>query len=145
MRQDISPALTNAAALFGRVALAIVFLPAGLMKIADYAGTAGYMASAGMPMIGILLPLAILVEVGGGLMLLAGFGTRLAALALAGFTVIATPIFHAWWGLQGMEQVIQQTMFFKNIGLVGGLAVLFAFGAGEWALDGRRAVRVATA
>jgi putative oxidoreductase len=82
---------------------------------------------------------AILVEVGGGLALIAGFGTRFAAIALAVFTLVATFAFHNYWAMPADKVMIQQLMFFKNIAVVGGLLALAALGAGKLSLDGRRA------
>ena len=70
--------------------------------------------------------------------LLAGFGTRVAALVLAVFTVAASVIFHAYWAVPAEAQMVQQLMFFKNIAVVGGLLVLAAHGAGGWSLDAKR-------
>jgi putative oxidoreductase len=81
---------------------------------------------------------AILVEVGGGLALIAGFGTRVAALVLALFTLVASFFFHAYWGVPADQAFVQQLLFFKNVGVVGGLFVLVAHGAGAWSLDARR-------
>ena len=85
----------NPLSLVGRLLLAFMFLPAGLMKIGGFAGTVGYISSVGMPMPTVAAALAILIEIGGGLALLAGFGTRIAALALAVFTLVASVYFHA--------------------------------------------------
>ena len=82
--------------------------------------------------------IAIGVEVLGGLALIAGFGTRAAALVLAVFTLAATVIFHAYWAVPPEMQMVQQLMFFKNIAVVGGLLVLAAYGAGGWSVDAKR-------
>ena len=84
--------------------------------------------------------IAIVVEVGGGLALLAGFGTRIAALVLAIFTLAASVLFHNYWGTPAEQVMVQQLMFFKNIAVLGGLLVLAAHGAGLFSLDGKRAV-----
>ena len=98
----------------------------------------GYIASKGLPLPAVGAVIAIGVEVLGGLALLVGFGTRVAALVLAVFTVAATVIFHAWWAVPAEAQMVQQLMFFKNIAVVGGLLVLAAHGAGGWSLDAKR-------
>lgn len=131
-------ALQNPLSLVGRLLLALLFVPAGFGKIAGFAGTAGYIASKGLPMPEIGVVIAILVEVLGGLALIAGFGTRIAALVLAVFTLVATFIFHNYWGVPAEMQMVQQLMFFKNIAVVGGLLVLVAFGAGGWSVDAKR-------
>ena len=130
--------LQNPLTLTGRLLLALLFLPAGLMKIGGFAGTVGYIASKGLPMPALGAVIAIVVEVLGGLALLAGFGTRVAALVLAVFTVAASVIFHAYWAVPAEAQMVQQLMFFKNIAGVGGLLVLAAHGAGGWSLDAKR-------
>ena len=130
--------LQNPLTLTGRLLLALLFLPAGLMKIGGFAGTVGYIASKDLPMPALGAVIAIVVEVLGGLALLAGFGTRVAALVLAVFTVAASVIFHAYWAVPAEAQMVQQLMFFKNIAVVGGLLVLAAHGAGGWSLDAKR-------
>lgn len=123
-----SPALTDAAKLVGRILLALMFVLGGYSKIGGYAGAQGYMAAQGVP--GILLPAVILLELVGGLMIVVGFKTRLVALALFGFTVIASLLFHMNWAAP-----MQQMIFMKNIAVAGGFLVLFAAGPGRWSLD----------
>jgi len=76
------------------------------------------------------------------LALIAGFGTRWAALALAVFTLVASFFFHAFWSVPADHQFMQQLLFFKNIAVTGGLLTLAAWGAGAWSLDARREERV---
>lgn len=125
-------------ALMGRLLLALLFLPAGISKIGGFAGTVGYIASKGLPMPSVAAVIAIIVEVVGAVALIAGFGTRWAALALAGFTFIATFLFHNYWAMPAEQVMMQQLMFFKNIAVVGGLLVLAAHGAGAWSVDAKR-------
>ena len=129
--------LQNPLALASRLLLAALFLPAGIGKITGFAGTVGYISSVGLPM----PTVAAAVEVLGALALIFGFGTRLAALALAIFTLVASFFFHAYWSLPADQQMMQQLMFFKNVGVTGGLLALAAFGAGGWSVDGRSAGR----
>ena len=131
-------ALQNPLSLTGRLLLALLFLPAGISKIGGFAGTVGYIGSKGLPMPEVGAVIAIVVEVLGALALIAGFGTRIAALTLAVFTLVATVFFHNYWGMPADMQMVQKLMFFKNIGVVGGLLVLAAHGAGAWSLDARR-------
>lgn len=128
----------NPLALVGRLLLALLFLPAGISKIAGFAGTTGYIASKGLPLPELGVVIAILVEVGGSLALIAGFRIRMAALALAGFTLVATFVFHNFWGVPADQAMVQQLMFYKNIAVVGGLLLLAAHGAGAWSMDARR-------
>jgi len=125
-------------ALLSRLLLAALFLPAGIGKITGFAGTAGYIASVGLPMPTVAAAVAIAVEVLGGLALIVGFGTRWAALALALFTLGASFFFHNYWAMPAEQQMMQHLMFMKNIGVTGGLLALAAFGAGAFSLDARR-------
>lgn len=130
--------LQNPLTLIGRLLFALLFLPAGISKIAGFAGTVGYIGSKGLPMPALGAVIAIIVEVGGSLALISGFGTRMAALALAAFTLVATFFFHNFWGVPVDQAMMQQLMFYKNIAVVGGLLLLTAHGAGAWSLDARR-------
>ena len=133
----------NPLSLAGRLLLALLFLPAGLMKITGFEGTVGYIGAAGLPLPQLAALLAIVVEVGGGLALIAGFGTRFAALALALFTLVASFVFHNFWSVPADQAMVQQLMFFKNIAVVGGLLVLAAQGAGTISLDARKGAGLA--
>lgn len=137
----MSNALQNPLSLVGRILLAALFLPAGIAKISGFAGTAGYIASVGLPLPQVAAAIAIIVEIAGGIALIAGFGTRFAALALAVFTAVASFFFHNYWAAPAEQQMVQQLMFFKNVAVVGGLLTLAAWGAGSWSLDARRSAR----
>jgi putative oxidoreductase len=116
--------------LVGRLLIAIPFLISGWGKIGGYAGTQAYMQHAGVP--GALLPVVILLELGGGIAIIIGLYTRPAALLLAVFTIIAALLFHA-----GSPDQMQQIMFLKDLGLAGGFLFLTANGAGPLSLDAR--------
>jgi len=124
--------LTPNLELAGRISLALIFLMSGLGKIGQYAGTQAYMAAAGVP--GQLLTLAIVLEVAGALAIILGWRTRLAALALAGFSLLAALLFHTRF-----QEQIQMILFLKNVAIGGGFLLLAAHGAGLWSLDARRA------
>lgn len=128
----------NSLALVGRLLLAALFLPAGLSKITGFEGTVGYIASVGLPLASAAALAAVVVEVAGGLALIAGFRTRIAALVLALFTLAASVFFHAYWAAPADQQMVAELLFFKNIAVVGGLLMLAAYGAGAWSLDARR-------
>lgn len=132
-------ALQAPLSLVGRLLLALLFIPAGFSKIGGFAGTVGYITSAGLPAPTLAAIVAIVVEVLGGLALVFGVGTRLAALALALFTAVAAFGFHAFWAVPADQQFMQQLLFYKNIAITGGLLVLAAFGPGAWSVDGKRA------
>ena len=128
-------ALQNPLALIGRLLLAYFFIPAGIGKIGGFAGTVGYIASKGLPLPEVGAVLAIIVEVGVGLLLL-GFKTRWAALILMVFTLAASVFFHNYWALPEAQAAMQKLMFNKNLGVAGGLLAFAAFGAGAFSLDG---------
>lgn len=119
------PVINNMVSVIARIFLAYIFIIAGWGKLNAYAATAGYMESMGVP--SVLLPLTILVELGGGLALLFGFQARLAALGLAVFSLITAFIFHG-----GTEDSIN---FMKNIAMSGGLLFLTLHGAGKISID----------
>ncbi len=131
--------LSNTLNLVGRLALAALFLPAGLSKVTGFEGTVGYISSVGLPLASLAAVLAIVVEVGGGLALIAGYRVRIAALALAAFTLVATLAFHAFWSVPADQAFVQQLMFFKNLGVIGGLLGLASQASAGWTLDARRA------
>jgi putative oxidoreductase len=117
--------------LSGRILLALIFVASGFGKIPGYAGTQVYMEAMGVP--GALLPLVIATELGGGVLLALGLWTRLSAVALAGFTLLAAVLFH-----RDFADQMQMIMFMKNLAISGGLFVVFAHGAGPWSVDARR-------
>ena len=130
--------LQSYAAPVGRLFLAFTFIVAGAQKITGYAGTQGYMEAMGVP--GALLPLVILTELGGGIALALGWQTRIVAFLLAGFSLLSGVIFHFLpsLGMEGMEAQMQMIGFMKNVSIAGGLLMVFALGAGAFALDNRR-------
>ena len=130
-------ALQNPLSLIGRLLLALLFLPAGINKITGFAGTVGYITSVGLPLPTLGAIIALVVEIAGGLALIAGFGTRFAALVLAVFTLVASFFFHAYWAVPAAQQFVTQLLFMKNMAVVGGLLTLAAWGAGAWSLDAR--------
>lgn len=131
----------NLLALVGRILLSVMFITSGWGKIAGFAGTAGYIASKGLPAAQLLAALTIVVELGGGLALLFGFFTRWTAAALAVFCVLAAVIFHNYWGVPPEQAMMQQINFWKNITIAGGMLMAVAFGAGAISIDARRAAR----
>lgn len=118
----------------GRSLLALIFILSGVTKIGAYAGTQAYMEAFGLP--GALLPLVIAFEIGAGLAIVLGWQTRLAALGLAGFSLVSAVVFHANFGDQ-----MQMIMFLKNLALAGAFLTLVAAGPGHYALDNRAAAK----
>ena len=118
---------THSADLLGRLFLVLLFLTAGFGKIGGYAGTAAYMAANGVP--GLLLPLVIVLEIGGGILVLLGWHTRIVSLLLAGFTILALLLFHM------PVTAANQIVVFAELGVAGGFLLLAAHGPGAWSLD----------
>jgi len=124
--------------LIGRILIVTLFLPAGLSKLAGFEGTLGYFASLGIPAPTFALAATIVIEIVGGIALLVGFKTRLAAIILALFTLAAAVTGHAFWAAPADAAFIAQLLFFKNIAVMGGLLVLASAGAGSFSIDGRK-------
>jgi putative oxidoreductase len=122
--------ITTFSAPIGRLLLALIFVMSGFGKISGYEATQGYMAAMGVP--GNLLPLVIITEVVGGLAIILGWKTRIAAFALAGFSILSALLFHTNFADQ-----IQMIMFMKNLAIAGGFLVLFSHGPGAYAMDNR--------
>ena len=133
----MSKSVQNALNLAARILFVVMFLPAGIGKLTGFAGTVGYISSVGLPLPTLGAALALTVEIIGSLALLAGFGTRIAALVLAAFTLVASFFFHAYWAVPADQAFVVQLLFFKNIAIVGGLLAIAANGAGAWSLDAR--------
>jgi putative oxidoreductase len=106
--------------LLGRILLAAIFISSGFGKITGFEGTVGYIASKGLPMPQLLALGAIVVELGGGLMLLVGWKTRWAAAALLVFTALAALLFHDFWAAPPDQAQNQMIHFMKNICMAGG-------------------------
>ena len=119
--------------LLGRILIAAIYILSGFGKLTAPAATAGYIASAGLPLPYLGVAIAIVVELIGGILLVLGYQTRIVALAMAVFTVAAAVFFHSNFADQNMF-----IHFFKNIAMAGGLAQVVAFGAGALSLDARR-------
>lgn len=129
----------NVLNLLGRIAIAALFLPAGLNKLMGVEGTTGYFASLGLPAVAVLVWIVIAIEVLGGIALILGYKTRLVAIALAVFTLLASIAGHAFWAAPADAAFIAQLLFFKNIAVSGGLLVLASSGAGSISIDGSKA------
>ena len=125
-------ATSDLLAATGRVLLAAIFVLSGVSKLADPTGTIAYISSAGLPASSLAYALAVIVELVGGLLLIAGFRTRIVASAIAAFSLAAAFGFHA--NLADQNQFIH---FFKNVAMAGGLLQVAAFGSGRFGFDRR--------
>ena len=127
---------TDVADLVARIALAAVFVMSGADKLFGHtAQTVQMMAAYGVPLAGLAVYPAGIVELGGGLALAAGYRGRIAALLLALFTAAVTPVFHAFWAVPADQVTLQMIEFMKNLALFGGLLHVAALGTGRFALQ----------
>jgi putative oxidoreductase len=124
---------SNIALLVGRVFFSSLFVLYGYFKLTGYAGTVAYMSGKGLAPAALFAVLAIVFELGGGLLLLVGYQTRCVALALAIYVVVAALIAHAHF-----DDPAQLVHFMKNMAITGGALAFVAAGAGAYSLDARR-------
>lgn len=122
----------------GRVLLSLIFVLSGAHKLTAWQSTAESMKSEGMVAVPVFLAGAVLLELGGGLSLLVGWRSRLAAAGLIVFLVPTTLIFHDFWTYSGEEQQTQMMHFMKNLAILGGLFCALGAGAGCCSFDARR-------
>lgn len=118
----------NAGLLIARILMPILFIVAGYGKVTAYAGTQQYMEAMGVP--GVLLPLTILLELGGGLAVLFGLLTRTTAIITALFTLLTAFLFH-----NNFADGVNQIMFMKNFTIAGGYLLLAIVGPGAYSID----------
>jgi putative oxidoreductase len=129
------PAFANFTAPLGRLLLSVIFILAGINKLTNWHATAKSMGDHSMPAVQLLLPLAVLCELGGGILVLVGWRARVGALALIVLLLNATLIFHNFWQYTGKEQQDQMMNFMKNMAILGGLFIVLTFGAGPVSID----------
>jgi putative oxidoreductase len=122
--------------LISRVMIAAIFLWSGFGKLSSLPQFTAGMVDRGLPFAQLLAPLGAAVEFAAAVALILGAGTRIAALALAVFTVMATLIAHRFWNFPVDEQGLQSIQFMKNLAIIGGLAALIAVGGGRFGFDG---------
>ncbi|MES2014215.1 MAG: DoxX family protein [Patescibacteria group bacterium] len=116
--------------LIGRVAIAAIFIIFGFLKISTFAGMVAFATAAGVPFPTLAIGVAIVVELIGGLMILVGYKTKWAALAVALFLIPVTYYFH-----RNFADQVNMTMFWKNLSIFGGMLILAAHGAGKYSVD----------
>jgi putative oxidoreductase len=126
--------------LVGRILLAVMFILAGFGKLTDVSGTAAYFAMYNLPGGAATAVVVGLVELLGGLAILVGFQTQIAAWVMAVFSVVTALIAHTAW-----SDMMQLIHFQKNVAIAGGFLVLAAYGPGALSVDARRGVEFATA
>jgi putative oxidoreductase len=123
--------------LLARVLIGALFLTAGIRKVLFLAGTTGYLTKLGFPAAEVMTWVAIVIEIGGGLALIAGWQTRLMAWLLAIFVVIATGMAHRFWEFDAAQYNAQLNNFLKNIAIIGGLLMFATYGPGSASVDKR--------
>ncbi|TCD16627.1 DoxX family protein [Oricola cellulosilytica] len=128
---------TSLTLLFARILLSVIFITAGVQKLFGIEGTAGYIASVGLPAATLLAWAAAIFEVVAGIAILIGFRTRETAWLIAGFTLFTGFIFH----FQPEDQM-QMISFMKNLAIAGGFLALSVASPGPWSLDARRSSHV---
>jgi putative oxidoreductase len=117
----------------GRLMIGVPFAMSGMSKLAAYGATTAMISAAGLPLPPAAYAVAVAAELGGGLLLVAGYQARIVALALALFSVATAVSFHAHFADQN-----QMIHFLKNIMMAGGLLQITAFGAGALSIDNTR-------
>jgi putative oxidoreductase len=127
--------MTDYGELLARICLSAVFLWSGITKLCDPEGGTAEVAALHLPAPRFALALTILCQIGAGLLVLVGFWTRLAALVLLGFTVVATLLAHRASGLSGAARQQQITTSLEHLAIVGGFLLLVIYGAGSLSID----------
>lgn len=124
--------------LVARILLAAIFLISGYDKIGGFSNVAAFMASKGIPLSEIALAVSIVLEIGGGLLLIAGWQARWAAAAIFVWLIPVTLLFHDFWAADAAQYQNQLNHFLKNLCVMGGMLYVMAFGAGPLSMDNRR-------
>jgi putative oxidoreductase len=127
--------------LFGRILLSSVFILSGISKITAFAMEEGYVVAKHLPLPAVALTIALVIELAGGLALLAGWFTKFTAWIVFLYMIPTTFLFHNFWAMQGMDRYDNTIHFQKNLAIMGGLLLLAAFGAGAYSVDSARAPR----
>ncbi|MCI0382361.1 MAG: DoxX family protein [Chlamydiae bacterium] len=122
--------------LISRLCIASLYIWAASAKLANWRGTIAYMQSKNFPLIVLSLPIAIILQIGGGVLVALGFYTRVGALILILFTIPATIKMHDFWNLSGEMRTIEKTFFMKDVAIIGGLLLLLIFGPGNLSING---------
>ena len=137
----MSHTYTSSVSVLARILLALMFILSGFGKLTDIQGTAGYIASGGLPFPMLLAAGVGALELLGGLALVIGFQARWVGLVLGLFTLVASVVFHPFWAVPADQQSITQLLFMKNLPVAGGLLLVSALGAGPLSMDAARQKR----
>jgi len=123
----------DTATLLARILLSAVMWLCGYFKLTGYAGAVTYMSRQGLPAPAVFAVLAIIIEIGGGLLILFGYQTRLVALGCAIYILVAALIAH-----RNFSDGNQLAHFMKNLAITGGFLALMIAGPGRFSLDARK-------
>ena len=129
----------NVVSLSGRILLSVIFLLSGVNKLFSFGMYTGWAAGAHIPLPTVAIAVAAVIEILGGLAILAGFQTRAAAWIVFLYLIPTTFFFHNFWAMDGMRRIDNQVHFLKNVAIMGGLLILAANGAGGMSVDANRA------
>lgn len=122
-----------------RIALAVLFLWGGVMKLVGYGDFAGHLHALGVPFTQVVAPLIVAIEGLGALLLIVGYKMKPLALLLAAYTIATAMVAHNFW--DATDPAVQHEMvihFWKNVAIAGGFLLLYVTGAGGISIDGMR-------
>jgi putative oxidoreductase len=126
--------------LIGRSLIGLLFLVAGIRKLIAIAGTAAYFTKLGFPMPEVMTWLSVVIEIGGGLLLIAGWQTRRISWFLILYVAIAIAMAHRFWEFDAAQYGNQLNHFLKNLAVIGALLYIVVFGPGRYSVDERQGV-----
>ncbi|MGH9745409.1 MAG: DoxX family protein [Candidatus Acidiferrales bacterium] len=129
----------NVTVLSGRILLSAILLLSGVNKIFAFKMYTGWAAGAHLPLPPVAIAVAAAIEILGGLAIITGFQTKLAAWVVFLYLIPTTFLFHNFWTMDGMNRIDNQVHFLKNVAIMGGLLILAANGAGGASIDAARA------
>lgn len=125
-------------ALAGRILMAVMFFMSGFGKVVAPAATIATIGAVGLPVPEVSYAVSIVIELGGSLLLVLGWHTRIVSAVLAVFCILTALTVH-----RNVSDPNQLFHFLKNIAITGGFLQVIAFGAGKYSLDARRAAAAA--
>ena len=131
----VAPGSRPLVLLAGRILMGAIFLNAGIRKLLAFAGTVGYFTKLGFPAPEAFAVLAIIIEVGGSILLIVGWKTRWVAWLLSLFVLIAALAAHRFWQFDAAQYANQMNHFMKNLAIIGGFLFIATFGPGGASVD----------
>ena len=131
----VAPSSRPLILLAGRILMGAIFLNAGVRKLLGFAGTVGYFTKLGFPAPELFAVLAIVIEIGGSILLIIGWKTRWAAWVLSLFVLVAAFAAHRFWEFDAAQYGNQMNHFMKNLAIIGGFLFIATFGPGGASVD----------